>query len=590
MQTFEKFLKTVTCRTVALVLLSMLGLLMACSPADVESGKDMARPGLLSDQCGNMIGEPRVEQVSEHVWLAIGYDLASVILIHTPDGNIIVDTGMSPSRAEIIKKALAEKAPQGRVRAIVYTHSHIDHVGGASVWKEPDTRIWASKNFLENLFKQYALFGPIETIRGKRQFGEDVSEAELPCSAIGRKADVQAALESGLRLPTDTFSGRQTLNIGGLDIELNEAHGETSDQLFIWIPADKTLLAADNFYRAFPNLYTIRGTEPRPVDAWIKALDAMRRKEAEHLVPQHTTPIHGKKDIAAALTLYRDAIQWVRDEVVRRANDGQDMNTIAENITLPAHLTGGAYTRELYGQVDWSAKGIYTGALGWFDGRAETLYPVTVKDAAQREVRLMGGPDKVIKLAEQAGQEGDFRWAIHLLTKLKDSALHDGKTRKDIDNRLADNYENLAAGIANTNGRGYLLQTAYELRNGFSKPKDAKLSEEVVAEIPLDKIFSIMATRLIIDRTIDVHESVVFIFPREKTQFVITVRKGVAEIVEGDALPGTPEPLAEVTMDELTFRKVATKLTSAAAAVASGKVKIKGSRLGYLKFMSRFRR
>ena len=128
------------------------------------------------------------------------------------------------------------------------------------------------------------------------------------------------------------------------------------------------------------------------------------------------------------------------------------------------------------------------------------------------------------------------------------------------------------------------------MRNGFSKPKNARLSEDVVAGIPLDKIFSIMATKLIIDKAMDVHESVLFFFPREKRQFVITVRKGVAEVVEGDALPGTPEPLAEVTMDELTFRKVATKLTSAAAAVASGKVKIKGSKLGYLKFMSRFRR
>lgn len=586
----EYFFKSIKRWAIVFLLFSSIGLVVACSPAKDEPGKDIARPDLLSNQCEKIIGKPRIEQVSEHVWLAVGYDLANVVLIHTPDGNVIVDTGMSPSRAETIKKALTEKAPRGRVRAIIYTHSHIDHVGGASVWTETDTRIWASKNFLDNLFKQYSLFGPIETIRGKRQFGEDVSEAELPCSAIGRKADVQAALKSGLRLPTDTFSGRQMLNIGGLEIELIEAHGETSDQLFVWLPADKTLLAADNFYRAFPNLYTIRGTEPRPVDAWIKALDAMRRKEAEHLVPMHTAPIHGKKDIADALTLYRDAIQWVRDEVVRMANDGEDMNTIAENTKLPPHLAGCAYTRELYGQVDWSAKGIYTGALGWFDGRAETLYPLAVKDAARREIDLMGGPDKVLKQAEQAGKEGDFRWAIHLLTKLKDSDPQDAKTRRAIDNKLADQCENLASGITNTNGRGYLLQTAYELRNGFSKPKAARLSEDVVAGIPLDKIFSILATKLITDQTMDVHESVVFIFPREKTQFVITVRKGVAEIVEGDALPGTPEPLAEVTIDELVFRKVATKLTSPAAAVASGKVKIKGSKLGYLKFMSRFRR
>jgi alkyl sulfatase BDS1-like metallo-beta-lactamase superfamily hydrolase len=45
--------------------------------------------------------------------------------------------------------------------------------------------------------------------------------------------------------------------------ELVEAHGETHDQLFIWLPRQRVLMPGDNYYRAFPNLYTIRGTTPR---------------------------------------------------------------------------------------------------------------------------------------------------------------------------------------------------------------------------------------------------------------------------------------------------------------------------------------
>ncbi|CAO0824649.1 hypothetical protein DFAR_790005 [Desulfarculales bacterium] len=39
--------------------------------------------------------------------------------------------------------------------------------------------------------------------------------------------------------------------------------------------------------------------------------------------PHHTKPLHGAEEIARTLTDYRNAIQWVRGQVVRRANRGQ---------------------------------------------------------------------------------------------------------------------------------------------------------------------------------------------------------------------------------------------------------------------------
>lgn len=51
--------------------------------------------------------------------------------------------------------------------------------------------------------------------------------------------------------------------VGEEEIHLIEAHGETHDQLFVWLPRNRVLLPGDNYYRAFPNLYTIRGTSPR---------------------------------------------------------------------------------------------------------------------------------------------------------------------------------------------------------------------------------------------------------------------------------------------------------------------------------------
>jgi len=230
--------------------------------------------------------------------------------------------------------------------------------------------------------------------------------------------------QAGFLLPTDTFQGRASFSVGEEDFELIEAHGETHDMLIVWLPKQKVLLPGDNYYRcvvhlifsrlhvatllaanfefssllsafvpvphlishhhspllslslpthhrAFPNLYTIRGTTPRPVRAWIQSLDTMRKLEPEYLVPSHTEPVFGRETVSKQLTDYRDGIQWVYVETIRGANEGKSMDELASSVGLPLHLRDNDALDELYGQIDWSVRAIYSGELGWFDGQAE---------------------------------------------------------------------------------------------------------------------------------------------------------------------------------------------------------------------------
>ena len=43
------------------------------------------------------------------------------------------------------------------------------------------------------------------------------------------------------------------LSVGGLEIELNHARGETDDHTWAWIPKHKAICAGDFFIWAFPN-------------------------------------------------------------------------------------------------------------------------------------------------------------------------------------------------------------------------------------------------------------------------------------------------------------------------------------------------
>jgi alkyl sulfatase BDS1-like metallo-beta-lactamase superfamily hydrolase len=159
-----------------------------------------------------------------------------------------------------------------------------------------------------------------------------------------------------------------------------------------------------------------------------------------------------------------------------------------------------------------------------------------------------------------------------------------------LDEKLAISYEGLASTLYNLNGRGYLLESAYELRHGLEKPEPAKLDESLVSKVPLETIFTIMTTRLIPEKSMDVHETVHFVFPDEKKRFIVTVRKGIAEVVEGEPLPGTPDPVAIVNIDALTFRKMSTKMISPVMAFTTGKIKVQGNWLSFLTWYSRFER
>ncbi len=245
-------------------------------------------------------------------------------------------------------------------------------------------------------------------------------------------------------------------------MELLRTPGETNDGIAVWLPDKRLLLTGDLFFKAFPNLYAIRGAAPRPVLQWVGSLTTLITLGAEHVVPGHTRPVSGEANVRQALTAYRDGIKFVYDQTLEGMKKGERPDELVAHVKLPPHLAESPYLQEYYGTVEWAVRAIYSDHLGWFDGNATRLFPLSEKERAQKIVALAGGVPQTLVRARGALAAGDFRWAAELtdVVLALDSVNADAKRLK------AQALTELGERQTSANARNYYLSVAqYLLRD-----------------------------------------------------------------------------------------------------------------------------
>src|SRR5260370_10095624 len=108
--------------------------------------------------------------------------------------------------------------------------------------------------------------------------------------------------------PTILFDEKYEFSLGGVTFQILHTPGETPDHLTVWIPKYRAAFSGDNYYESFPNIYTLRGTEPRWALDYVSSLNRVTALEPELLLPSHGPVGRGKAETAARLTKCRDAI------------------------------------------------------------------------------------------------------------------------------------------------------------------------------------------------------------------------------------------------------------------------------------------
>jgi len=408
--------------------------------------------------------QKEIVQLADNVYQAFGFAASNVYMIIGADGLIIVDTSESTAAAENI---LAEfrKISDLPVKTIILTHSHRDHVSGASVFAEGGKpEIIASTRFSDDsLFVASDHPQPIKAMqtRTKRQFGIGLSYPdEIIGIGVGPGARPLKGMGEGAMTPTRRIGDEgEMLAICGVDLELVRAPGETPDHIVVWYPEKKVLISGDNFYRSFPNLYAIRGTAYREFDAWADTLDLLMAFKPEVLAPGHTKALFDSETIKEALTDYRNAIRHVVDETRDGMDAGMTIDELAHSVKLPPELAEKPHLREFYGRVDFSVRAYFVGMMGWFDGNPTSLDPLAPRDEAARFIDIAGGVDAVRAAIAKARADGDLQWALQLVDRLinvQEDAAGNSRLKAEI-------LRDRAVDQINCPTRHYYIQCAKEL-------------------------------------------------------------------------------------------------------------------------------
>ena len=407
-----------------------------------------------------------IVQLGENVYQAFGFAASNVYMVIGVDGIIIIDTSETTTAA---KNILAEfrKITSLPVKAIILTHSHRDHVSGASVFAEGENpEILASDKSSEDpliVATEHPRATRAMQMRTKRQFGIGLSyPEEIIGIGVGPGDRPLKGMGEGILKPSRKIAeDGETVELCGVSLQLIMAPGETPDHMVVWYPEKKILFSGDNFYRSFPNLYAIRGTEYRDFDTWANTMDLLLSFKPEVLAPGHTKAIFGFQNITTVLGDYRDAIRHVVNETRNGMDAGLTIDDLAHSVKLPENLANKPHLREYYGRVDFAVRAYFVGTMGWFDGNPTSLSSLSPRDEAERFIKLAGGPDKVKNEVNKARSKGDYQWALQLIDRLICST----EDTNDLNKLKAKILRQHAVSQINCPTRHYYIQCAKELEN-----------------------------------------------------------------------------------------------------------------------------
>lgn len=391
-----------------------------------KDAPDTANPSLWRNtQLNHIYG---LFEVTDGIFQVRGYDMTNITFIKGNTGWIVIDPLMSVECAQAALELVKENLGDYPVKAVIYSHSHVDHFGGVKgVVNEADVLSGTVQVIAPEGFEKYAIseniyVGNAMGRRASYQYGTLLEPGETGSLDIGIGMGQSKGSVSFIS-PTKeiTYTGEK-LNIDGVEIEFQLTPGtEAPAEMNFWIGEKNALWMAENCTGTLHNLYTLRGAQVRDGNAWAEYI--MESKQlfgsmAEVVFQSHNWPHWGNDVIREYLLNTAAVYKYINDQTLLYINKGYTETEIANMIKLPEALEKVWYTRQYYGTVSHNAKAVYEKYMGWYDANPVHLAELTPSDYAQKLVSYLGDTAAVLKMAKEDYDNGEYQWVAQITNVL----------------------------------------------------------------------------------------------------------------------------------------------------------------------------
>jgi alkyl sulfatase BDS1-like metallo-beta-lactamase superfamily hydrolase len=519
-------------------------------------------------------------EVVPGVYQVRGYDMSNIAFIEGDEGVIVLDPLVSCECAGAALALYRRHRGDRPVTGLIYSHSHIDHFGGARgvVLEGEDVPILAPAGFMEEAVSENIYAGIAMGRRAGYMFGGLLEPGPGGQMTAGLGVTISTGSVTLLEPTLDVTRTGQEETIDGVRFVFQLTPGtEAPAEMNFFLPDLRTLFIAENVSHTQHNLLTLRGALVRDPRIWARYLDQaieLFGDRAEAMFACHNWPTWGREAIADMLDKQRDMYAYIHDQTLRLINLGYTGPEIAERVELPPSLAAEWHCRGFYGSVSHNVKAVYQRYMGWFDGNPAHLWQHPPEEAARRYVEYMGGADAVLERAREALEQGDLRWVAEVVNHVV-FADPGNREARELQARA---LERLGHGAENAIWRNFFLTGARELREGALGTPTTADAADIISRLSLDELFDAMAIRLDGPAAWDKRIVVAWVIGSEP--WVMALDNGVLH-----HRAGTSED-AEVTisLERETFDAILLETTNPVDELTAGRIRIDGdgAKLGEL--------